>query len=229
MRALLLLLAIAPFVSSGQLRFKPSIDAGAGFSKENFYVTTSGLTIEKKIDIDKSFETGLFHHNFEFYMKKSPVFYKAFIEGTDLQQAWDTTTNVKVSFNFLDIPIGVNYYVTPKFYITYKLGFNFFTRSTFTGVDARKASDPIDGEESFKRDFDRSIFRKFYLNHTISFNLITLRRFDCGLGVMFTPRGKFFRSTNNDIYKGFNDEVSRYFAISLHFKVYLFQIKSRSL
>jgi hypothetical protein len=230
MRALLLLLFFLPVTVYSQLRFKPSIDGGAGFSKENFYVTTAGLTIEKKIDIDKSFETGIFHHNFEFYSKKNPAFYQAFIKGTDLDgDGWDTTSYVNVKFNFVDIPIGFNYYVTPKFYIGYKLGFNFFTRSTYTGIDARGFEDPVDGFETYKREFDRTKFRKFYLNHTISFNVITLRRIDLGLGMMFTPRGKFLKASSDPLYKSFNDEVSRYFAISIHFKVYLFQIKSRSL
>src|SRR5687768_2240747 len=121
MRFLVLLIAMLPGMLLAQLRFKPVFEGGASFSKDNFYTFNAGLAIEKKIDIDKSIETGLMYHNFEFYTPKTQDFYDAFVEGRDLDQAWDTTSHVKVSFHFTTIPIGANYYVTPKFYMGYRL------------------------------------------------------------------------------------------------------------
>ena len=228
MRLTLLALLLPTFVF-GQLRFKPSFDVGVGFKNENLLTLNSGLIIEKKLDIDKSIETGIFSHSFEFLTPRTDEFYQAFVKGRNLDNAWDTTTHLKVSFHFTTIPIGANYYITPKFFVGYRLGFNFFKKSKFTGIDARNAIDPADGLESFSRDFDKTIFKKFYINHNISFNYIFWRRVQFGMGFLFTPRGQFFKRTPNRLYESFNKQASKYFAMNFSLQFYLFQIKSHSL
>src|SRR5690606_29033376 len=112
----------------------PGFEVGAGGATDNLYTYNWGVTIEKKLDINKSIETGLFYHNFELQFPKDQYgFYEAFIAGTPNEVFRDSITDVKVSFNFTTIPIGFNFYLSPKVYFTYKIGFNFFNSGTYKG------------------------------------------------------------------------------------------------
>lgn len=224
----LLLLIILSFSLQAQIKFKPQFEAAAGFEKDNFYLLNFGLGIEKKIDINKSIETGIYYHNFEFNFPKSSYgFYEAFIQGTANDKYMDSTTDFRVAFNFLSIPIGYNHYISPRTYLSYKLGFNFFTSSTYQGIRTID-HDYSNSDYLFKTRFSDDIFKKFYLSHNISINRIFFRRIDVGLSFIFT-KSSFFRKLDKEIYRTFNQEVSKYFAIGLNFKYFIFQINSKKI
>jgi hypothetical protein len=231
MRILKILLLFVITGSYAQIRFKPAFDISAGTTRENFFVGNVGIAVEQKFFIDKSIETGLFHHAFSFVIKKDKFdFYNAFIKNTANDTHGDSLTHVAISFRFTTIPFGLNYYLTPRFYLTYKGGFNFFRRTQYSGLysdgDASSENEvPLfEGER-----FDRKNFKKFYLNHSFSMNFKLMRRFEGGLVFIWTPKGQFMKKNIDPIFKNFNDEVSKYFAIGLQGKFYLFQIKSRDL
>jgi hypothetical protein len=211
-----------------QTRFKLLADAGIGTESDNFYATNSGLIIERKIDINKSIETGIYSHQLEQFLNKDEGFYEAFVQGTDNARFYNDITHFKLSFNFVTIPLGYNHYLSPKTYIGYKIGFNFLTNLSYAGVFS-DTGDGSDGEDIFKAHLDKSHLNKFYYNHTLTINHIFLRRFDVGIGSIFTPKSAFVRNDAPENFKSFNKTISKYATISVHFKIYIFQIKSRSL
>jgi len=224
----LLLLIVLPFSLQAQLRFKPQFEAAAGFEKDNFYLLNVGLGIEKKIDINKSIESGIYYHNFDFnFSNTSYGFYEAFIQNTPNEKYMDSTTDFRVAFNFVSIPVGYNHYISPRTYLSYKLGFNFFTSSTYQGIRTVN-HDYSTSETIFKARFTDDIFKKFYLSHNISINRIFFRRLDVGLSFIFT-KSSFFRKLDKEIYRNFNQEVSKYFAMGLTFKYFIFQINSKKI
>jgi hypothetical protein len=232
MKKLLLLLAAFLFLcllpTSAQIKFKPQFEAGAGFDKDNFSILNIGLALEKKIDINKSIETGIYYHTFDFNFNKDQFgFYDAFIKNTPDDQHQDSVSYYKVVFNFLSIPVGYSYYLSPRTYLNYKLGFNLFSGSTYQGF-MEAASDGTESDYLFKTKFPDNVFKKFYVNHNISINRVFFRRIDLGLSFIFTKSG-FFKQTDNSIYQSFDKEVSRYFAIGINMKFFVYQIDSKKI
>jgi hypothetical protein len=222
---LLFFCILFPLATYSQIKFKPQLEGATGFANDNFSLLNFGLGLEKKIDVNKSIETGIYYHNFDFNFPKTKYgFYEAFIRGTSDDVYQDSINTYKVMFNFLAIPIGYNHYISPKTYVGYKLGLNFFSSSTYQGLHV----SPIDDTEEqmiYKTRFSNSIFKKFYVNHNISINTIILRRIDLGLSFIFT-KSDFFKKLDNEVYRSFNKEVSSYFAVGLSMKIFVFQINS---
>ncbi|MFL5727877.1 MAG: hypothetical protein ACJ75J_00200 [Cytophagaceae bacterium] len=208
-----------------QTRFKLLFESGVGYDKPNFFTFNHGLLVEKKLDINKSIETGWYGHEFGFYIdKKNDSFYQAFIKNTKNEPLIDSINRITLSFKFVTIPIGFNYYISPKTYINYRIGFNFFSRGKFLGERVTASEDVT----VFTGNFQGNIFRKFYTNHMISFNWIMLRRIDMGFGFWFTPAGSFIHD-KRPVLRQFNNEISRYFASSFHMKIFLFQAKTKKI
>lgn len=219
---------VFPLPIYSQIKFKPQLEGAAGFSNNNFSLLNFGLGLEKKVDVNKSIETGIYYHNFDFNFPKSKYgFYEAFIKGTPQDIYQDSITTYKVMFNFLAIPIGYNHYISPKTYVGYKLGLNFFSSSTYQGLVV-SGIDDADEVMIYKTRFSNTIFKKFYVNHNISINTIILRRIDLGLSFIFT-KSDFFRKLDNEIYRSFNKEVSSYFAVGFNLKFFVFQINSNKI
>lgn len=224
-----LIVLFIPFYSvQSQIKFKPQLEAAAGFEKDAFFLANWGLGIEKKIDINKSIETGIYYHNFEFNFPKDRYgFYEAFVKNSRDSVYQDSISDYRVVFNFLSIPVGYNYYISPKTYLSYKLGFNFFTSSTYQGFFVLN-NDYSETGYVYKTRFPNSVFKKFYVSHDISINTIILRRIDVGLSFVFTKSG-FFKNLNNDVYRTFNKEVSKYFAVGMNLKFFVFQVNSKKI
>lgn len=224
----LVLLTVLSWPAYTQLKFKPQLESAAGFDKSSFYLLNFGLELEKKFDIDKSISSGIFYHNFEFNFPKNDYgFYDAFIKGTRKEKWMDSITDFRVMFNFISIPVSYQQYLSPRTYLSYKLGFNFFSTATYQGFYTVN-SDYSNTDYVFKDQFPREVFKKFYVSHNISINRIFFRRLDLGLSFVFT-KSSFFRKLDADIYRTFNREVSRYFAIGLNFKFFIFQINSKKI
>jgi hypothetical protein len=230
MLRMLLVFMFCSQVCYAQTRFKFNMDAGAGWEKENFFIFNIGLGIEQKVDINKSLETGIYGHYFGFSFPKDQYgFYDAFVKGTDNEQYEDDFSEFDITFNFFSIPIGFNYYFSPKWYVGYKLGFNFFTNITYKAYYDGEFDVERDDMELFRGNLDKSVFNRFYLNHNITVNRIFLRRFELGIGFTFTPYGSFLRDQSMVLYRQFNEEISRYVGFSFYSRIYMFQIKSNRL
>ena len=212
-----------------QFRFKLDLNAGAGWDKARLIGGSMGVAVEKKMDFRYSFETGLYYHILTYNLPRSTEFEKVFIDTSRFARLKSKVNTYGINYGFITIPVGVNYYFSPKLYASYKLGINIFTNVSIEGIKSSD-SESGDGETVFQIDIEtHKYFKTAYLNHQLSVNYILMRRLDVGLWATFTSGGGFIKNPNSSAAEEVNKQMSKYFILGVQFRLYMFQIKSRKI
>ncbi len=212
--------------SYSQLRAKVYMDVAAG--NDDLYNGSFGLNLEQKLDPNKAIITGLGVHFlfYDIYSNNDMGFHKSFIENTPLEQHSDSISYYTINAVGLNIPLGYNYYLTPKLYLDYTLNFNFILASSHSGVYVTEDEEEIDVYEFVP--FEEHVFKAFYTAHTISVHRVFFRRAEAAIGWHFTFKSNILntKGTNGAFLEELNSDFSKFSLLTVGFKWYLFQIKS---
>jgi hypothetical protein len=206
------------------------LNAGVGWDKDRLIGGSMGVAVEKKMDFRYSFETGIYYHILTYNLAKNRDFEKAFIDTSRFANFKSKVNTYGITYGFLTIPIGVNYYFSPKLYGSYKLGINFFSSVSIAGINSSDKQSG-EGETIFTIEIadPGKYFKTAYINHQLSLNYILMRRIDAGIWATFTSGGGFIKDAKTESLQKVNKEMSKYFILGLQFRLYMFQLKSRKI
>jgi hypothetical protein len=146
-----------------------------------------------------------------------------------LEQHADSVTEYTISTSGVNIPVGFNYYFSPKFYVDYTINFNFIFSPTHSGIH-----ETAEGEDIYLYEyvpFETNVFKPFYTTHAITFHRVIFRRAEIAMGWQYTLKNSILKidGDQGEFLTELNKDFSKFSLFAFDLRYYLFQIKSKKI
>ncbi len=230
---LVFLFTLSLFCSvSAQTRFKFSswnaiqLAGDDDYDRGLYYVAFGGL-LDKRFKINQELRIGMFYKSVEYSFHKEDYNFQDFLlqQHPDMTPAkYDSISGCRVAFGYLSIPIGYNYYLGPRSYLSYNLNINFSMNNARYGAADSSDTDIITGK------LDNNMVHSVFIDHELSYTIIILRRIEFFLGVSWNINSSLLKeSSKYQFVQEFGKSSAKYTMMKVGINIYTFQFKRKKL